>query len=196
MCLLHTLSSHRLEMEKQKHGISLGVLKSSDIFLAVLGILGLWVPKFSSLAESRQSSPVRGTCPHSGNRIRVSPHSSFWRTHMKTKLHISYIYGGGAPRSSPCMLFSWWFSLWEPPRVQVKLFWSSCGLPIPSGFLGPSPNSSTRLPKLSLTFGCRFCGSLHLFQSAAGWSLSKDSYARLLSVNPGSQIQTQPKAPS
>jgi hypothetical protein len=29
------------------------------------------------------------------------------------------------------------------------------------------------------------CGSLHLFQSASGWSLSQDSYARLLSVNPG-----------
>ena len=27
------------------------------------------------------------------------------------------------------------------------------------------------------------CGSLHLFQSAAGWSLSDDTYARLLSTN-------------
>ena len=43
-----------------------------------------------------------------------------------------------------------------------------------------SPNSSTRLPKLHLMFGF---GSQHLSQSAVGWSLSEDSYARLLSAS-------------
>jgi hypothetical protein len=42
----------------------------------------------------------------------------------------------------------------------------------------PFPNSSTRLPELLLMF---VCGSMHLFQEAAGKSLSEDSYARLLS---------------
>lgn len=49
--------------------------------------------------------------------------------------------------------------------------------------LGPSvlpPNSFTRFPKLCLMFGR---GSLHLFLSVAGWSLSKDSYARFLSAS-------------
>jgi hypothetical protein len=84
------------------------------------------------------------------------------------------------PRSSPCLLFGWWFSLWEAPRVQVScLCWSSCGVPISCEFLSPSRNSSTRLPELHLTFGC---GSLHLFQSAPGGTLSEDSNAGLLSV--------------
>jgi hypothetical protein len=100
---------------------------------------------------------------------------------MKSKLHIYYICGrgrGGKTRSSPCMLSGWWFSLWEYPRVQVSWFcWSSCGDPIPLRFLNPSPNSSIRFPEVHLMFDYE---SLHLFQSIAGWSLSEDSYARVL----------------
>ena len=44
----------------------------------------------------------------------------------------------------------------------------------------PSSNSSIRVPELSSMFGC---GYLHLFQSAAEWSLSEDSYDRSLSIN-------------
>jgi hypothetical protein len=35
-------------------------------------------------------------------------------------------------RSSPCSLFGWSFSLWEPARVQVSWLccWSSCGVPV------------------------------------------------------------------
>jgi hypothetical protein len=44
----------------------------------------------------------------------------------------------------------------------------------------PPPSLSQDPPEFHLRFGC---GSLHLFWSAAGWSLSKDSYARLLSAS-------------
>lgn len=78
------------------------------------------------------------------------------------------------------MLFGW-FSLWEPPRFQASwLCWPSCGIPIASGSLNPSPNSSTRLRKLYPMFGC---GSLYLVQWAAGSNLSEDSYAKLLSLS-------------
>ena len=40
-------------------------------------------------------------------------------------------------------------------------------------------NSSTKIPKLYTMFAC---GSLHLFQSAAGCSLSENSFDRLLSA--------------
>jgi hypothetical protein len=46
--------------------------------------------------------------------------------------------------------------------------------------INPSPNSSTRLAKLLLMFGC---GSLNLFILAARSSLSDDSYATLPSAN-------------
>ena len=47
--------------------------------------------------------------------------------------------------------------------------------------LGPSvyPTPSTRLSELRLMFGY---ASLYLSQSAVGWSLSEDSYARVLSA--------------
>jgi hypothetical protein len=107
----------------------------------------------------RTKLPVMEQDPHAGNRIRVSPCSSCWGTCMKIKLHICYIC---VPRSSPCLLFGSSFSLWELPRVQVSwLCWSSCGVPVPSGSLNPSLNSSTGLPEYCLMFGCV---SLHLFR--------------------------------
>lgn len=44
-----------------------------------------------------------------------------------------------------------WFSLREPPRVQVIwLCWSSSGVPIPYGSLSPSANVSAELPEFHL----------------------------------------------
>jgi hypothetical protein len=61
-------------------------------------------------------------------------------------------------------------------------WWSFYGVSIPAGSLHCFPNSPTptRFPELCSIFGC---GSLHLFSSADGWSLSEDSYARLLSAS-------------
>ena len=81
------------------------------------------------------------------------------------------------------MFFGWWLSLWEPQGSRLV---DSVGLPVE--FLSP-PGSSNLSPTLSQDFpGVLFdvwSGSLHLFQPAAGWSLSEDSYARLLASNPG-----------
>jgi hypothetical protein len=73
-------------------------------------------------------------------------------------------------------------SLCESSWVQVILLCRfSCGvLDLSRCPQSPPPHSSTSLPKLCLLFGY---GSLHLFPSAAGWSLSGDSYARLLSAS-------------
>lgn len=70
------------------------------------------------------------------------------------------------------MLFGWWSSLREPLRVLVScLYWSSVEfLSFPG--LGSFPQLFVRLPELCPVFGC---GPLHLFLSATGWSLSKDS---------------------
>ena len=100
---------------------------------------------------------------------------------MKTKLYICYICAGGLNPTLICSSVD--RSVSENLQgSRVADCWSSFGIFIPSKFLNSSPNSSTRFPKLGIVFGC---GSLHLFQSASGWSLSEDSYARLLSVNPG-----------
>jgi hypothetical protein len=50
----------------------------------------------------------------------------------------------------------------------------------PSGDCDPSSYSFIRVPKLHPLFGC---GGQHLSESAAGCSLSEDSYARLLNAS-------------
>ena len=72
----------------------------------------------------------------------------------------------------------WWLSLWEFPSAQVGWHWGTS-----YGFLflwRPSFLSPT-LPKIP----CVLCNvrlwALHLFQSGAGWRLSENNYAKLLS---------------
>jgi hypothetical protein len=78
----------------------------------------------SSSADVRQGSPVREQIPQTGN----SSHSSYSGDYVETELHICYLCARG-PRSSPCIPFGWWLSLWELLRVQVCwLCWSSCGV--------------------------------------------------------------------
>jgi hypothetical protein len=79
-------------------------------------------------------------------------------------------------------MYGLWFLVQSlrAPRVQVSwVCWSSGGVPIQFQAFNPSPNSSIRVSELCPMLGWQ---SLHLFQSAAGWSLSEDSYARLLSA--------------
>jgi hypothetical protein len=83
--------------------------------------------------------------------------------------------------SSPCMSFGWWFSLCRVPQAQVSwLGRSSYGVLDPSSSFSTSLNSSSRLPEFCLMFGYGF---LHPFPSAPGSTLSKDDYARFLSIN-------------
>ena len=56
----------------------------------------------------------------------------------------------GVSRSSPCLLFGWWFNLWELHGVELVF---SVVLPLVLfGFLNPSPNSSVRLTKFHVVW--------------------------------------------
>ena len=96
---------------------------------------------------------------------------------MKTQLHNCYICAEGLGQSHTSSLPGWHFSLSESLWVKVSRFCRfSCSVLDPTGSLNPSFHSS-RLSELCLMFGC---GSLHLFPSAAGWSLSVGNHTRLL----------------
>jgi hypothetical protein len=133
----------------------------------------------SSPIESRQDSLVCGQDPQAGYRVRVILCSSYWETHIK--IHICCICAGGEEGLCPTLLCSLLFdsvswSNQESRLVDSLLLW---GVPIPSGFLNTFSHIFTRLHELHLIFAC---GTLHLFWSAAEWSPSEDSYARLLSA--------------
>jgi hypothetical protein len=86
---------------------------------------------------------VSQTIREVGSRFRDSLCSSCWGTHMKTKLHIWYIYAEGLGPACAHSLVGGGFSLWEPLRVQVSwLCWSSCVVLI----LFPSLNPPLTLP--------------------------------------------------
>jgi F0F1-type ATP synthase membrane subunit a len=67
----------------------------------------------TSITENRQGNPARKTYPTDRQQLLVYPPFQLCRTHIKTKLHICYLCAE-RPKSNPCMLFGWWFSLWEP----------------------------------------------------------------------------------
>ena len=53
--------------------------------------------------------------PHQAT-VRDNPQSNSWGAHMKPNFtYAIYVQG---PKSSPGLLFGWWFSLGETPRVQ------------------------------------------------------------------------------
>jgi hypothetical protein len=93
--------------------------------------------------EARQRSSVRATGSTGRQQIwgnypiPVVGGGSAWRLSWASAI---YVHVGGGAMSSLCMLFCWWFSLWEPTRIQVGWFcWSSDGVPIPAGSLKPPP---------------------------------------------------------
>jgi hypothetical protein len=89
--------------------------------------------------------------PQASNRVKDSPCSSCWRTHMETNLHLCYICARlGWVTSSPCMLFGWWFTPWEPQGFRLV---DSVGLPMEClSYPGPSvlPPTLPRLPVAQL----------------------------------------------
>lgn len=121
----------------------------------------------SSPTAVKQGCPVRET----GSIGRPKR-----RTHMKTNLHIcSYVYGG--LRFSLYMLFDWWFSLQGSTyQSLVSHFVGSLSCPVSSIF-------PPILPQDFQTFLIFDYGSMYLFQSAAEWNLSENSYAKLLSAS-------------
>jgi len=96
-------------------------------------------------------------------------------------LHICYIRAGGLGSACVCFLVGGSVS-GSPQGLRLV---DSVDLLVESlSSLGPSilppPPTLPQDPLICLMFGC---GSLHLFWSAYGWSLSEDSYARLLSAS-------------
>jgi hypothetical protein len=91
------------------------------------------------------------------------------------------------PGSVPRRLPAWQLSLYELLWAQVIwFFWFSYGVLDPSGSYILSSLSSAGFPKLCWMFGC---GSLHLFPSVAGWSLSDVSWARHQSMSTAEHYQ-------
>lgn len=71
--------------------------------------------------------------------------------------------------------FGWWFSLYSPPKAKVNLLYrSSCVSLTPS-----TPLIFLKTPPAQPMFDCGF---LHRFPQVTEWSVSEDSYARILSV--------------
>jgi hypothetical protein len=79
-------------------------------------------------------------------------------------------------RFTPCSLFGWWFSLWEPKGLRLV---DSVGLSVEplssldSLVLPPTPTQDSLFP-YNVWLWVHF---------SAGWSLSEDSYAMLLSAS-------------
>ena len=109
-------------------------------------------PGISFPTETKRDSPARETgC--TGHAVSGTVHAPVvggpaWNQ-VAHWLHVC-----GRPQSSPCPLFGWQFCLWEPSGVQIIWLCWSCGVSFLYGSLSPFPNSSTRLAKLHLMFGC------------------------------------------
>lgn len=85
-------------------------------------------------------------------------------TEARTGSLLLYMFQG--PQTSPCMLISWWLSLWLFPQVWVSWHcWSSYMVAILFSCFNPSPNSSIQVCELSLVLRCEYP---HPSQSAAG----------------------------
>ena len=97
--------------------------------------------------------------PKAVNRFIDSPRSNCWGTCLNTKLHICYICGEKGPRSSPCSLFGWWFSLsffffFFFFLLIIPFIYITNDIPLP-GYLSttPPPPPSPLLPSLCLYEG-------------------------------------------
>ena len=96
----------------------------------------------SFTTEARQGSPARRKGSKGRQQSqRQLPLQLLGDPYEATAIHLQMCRG---PRASPCMLFIWWFSLFEPQWVQVSwLSRSSYCVLEPSNSL--SPSSATRL---------------------------------------------------
>jgi len=117
--------------------------------------------------------------PDTGNRVRDNPTPTVRSPHEDPEAQLLHMCRG--PRSIPCMLSGWQFSLYKPHGHRlvdyVGLLVVSLTTLAPSVLPPPLQQDS---PQFYLMFDC---GSLHQFPAVAGWSLSDDSYARLLSAS-------------
>ena len=131
----------------------------------------------SLILKSEKAAKLGEQFGQTGNSIRDISCSICWGKHMEAEQPIYYIYARGFIPSCVC---SWLVT--ESLRVSYYLgqstLGSSYGLPVPGEALKPFPNSSKRSPVLCPMLSC---GSVHLFHSGSGWTLSGDNYTKLLS---------------
>ena len=101
--------------------------------------------------------------PQRGKRVRVSPCSSFSRTHMNNELHICYI----------CIevlsLTPVWLVVWTLRDLSIQVSWF-CAFFYRFTIHFLAINPSIRFPQLQSIFGC---GSLNLLLSHAECLLSE-----------------------
>lgn len=128
-----------------------------DYFIYLHRNYSLLRPPFSEFFTSSPSFlfwegafPQESPLSAAWSLYRLSTSSPNEARHSSSLLHMDW-----GPRTSLCMLFGLWLSLWELPEVQVIWYcWSSNGVAIPFNSFNPSPNSPIRVPKLSLMLGC------------------------------------------
>jgi hypothetical protein len=138
----------------------------------------------SSPTETWPSCPVR--IMESNDRQqsqRKYPLQVLGDLHGDQAAHLLQMYRILGP-SSVCSLVSGSLS---PHGHRLVDCMSSYGVFDWSGFLNSIPYYSTRIYEICLMFSC---GSLYMFLSAAGCVLSGDSYARFLSANSQSIINS------
>jgi hypothetical protein len=127
--------------------------------------------------ECRSSNPFRGKGPkgrQQSQRQWILPLLGV----LNEDLAAQHMCKG--PKSVPCILSDWQFSLCEPLWAQVRGFYSFLVvslLPLVSYNPPPLPHLLQDFLRFCLIF-C--CGSLYLFPSVAEWDLSDDGYDRLL----------------
>ena len=93
------------------------------------------------------------------------------------RLHFYYIYAGVIVLANTHIFVGGSVSGSIQGSELVDPFGLFCGVLVLFRSFSP-PNSYTRLPELLLIYGYE---SLYLFSFGAGWSLSEDNYARVLS---------------
>lgn len=133
----------------------------------------------SSLTEARQGSPSRRTFPTKGNSFWASPHSiCSGPTRRQSCTSTTYVLGDLGPAPACSSVFGSVSKSPQGPRLSW-LCWSFCGVPISL----EGPQSFPHLFHESPQAPSSVCGSLYPSQSAVGWSISEDSFARLLAVS-------------
>ena len=143
------------------------------------GISSLCIVRHISLTDVRKGSQVRWTvwADRQQHKGQLQLHL-LWEPHEDWIPYVLPRYGGLSP-SCACTLVGDSAS----ESLLVYMLVDIEGLLMDILFLqrkdlNPFPTSSKRRPVL---YSILFCGSLHLFQSGAGWRLSEDNCDKLLS---------------
>jgi hypothetical protein len=141
-----------------------------------------WTPMYPTTLTLRtdKTAQLEEHIPQKGNSFLDRMNSSCSRSKWSPSYSSATFAQGGLDMACVCSLVG--TSVTEIP--QEVMWVHSVGLPVeflsPSGAYNLCSCSSIRILKLYPLFGSGF---LYLSESAAAWSLSENSHARLLSPN-------------